>query len=1170
MLESFAEHTSLPSQHREQDSFYQNSLGLTGQLLRHVTQLTSIPSGASAARLVEIIPEFSIITKGKQIEFPIPFTEDTRATSSERILGERKMELDRLLVSLKILVLLLEGDHPAFDKFKSCQPDETSITFQTFSALSKVVCERLDTIEKQELLIKSLIYNTAAKSSSHDWIAYAQRTQNYDSLFESDEKSRLSIDIKKISDDHIDFLASLLQKDIGLFPSLSNMDPELKASYIEALRGPNLGQFLRLENIEASFSAYMELDSVAKDIHFVQFLCLVAGAKGHESENGSLILQENMARRFLLVSSALQEKTESGIYETILHKLAQKIEIDIATPEARTLTRVASMMGLELPDEAATLKKVFSSAAISDSERKLLLTELDNRGIDGKEALLLYHSPAFLSTILLSPATVSEGIEAGMTYSLKALARIFQLANDCFDRREVSGVRMLSVRELAATAIEDFENSLSSIEFNKQGETGSFSYSKRPPESLGEVIYEEDQHNSREPSAFISHTPLRLISSALDNLRIIGLSKIVAARGTPELAESFQNELSHTFHIASQIAIFNPKDSGFKQASDMSNTGSELDKLGSALDLLTTNFSPDFKTPLRLELFEALAKSRLKLTSLLERITQLAQIYDFRISKHENTWDISYHPSANSHGHIRFSFDQVSVNQSELSMKLSNFSKIIQIKDLNMSTLTPDEKMTLLQGFISIMGNHPLAYSTRHGALFNSNQENKFIQISSNESLNERHKMILTRLDQAEKALSVLSDSLTLTRKNGTDDSDDYIIKLMVQKNNILLLAQKLLVLPSLNLETKFHAAIDELLDTAKSNSKLEKGYTSVSPSNDRATADLAFEMAEISADNIYRPTDPRIFDLGGRIHLLSANLIEGMLQSGHRAITCHDENGHLVGYCLYIPSAYLSSFMPDISERYKSYGNPSFIRYIFVKPNNGSMLPVYELLTNRFRIDASNSSVVVGRILYENRRSLAANLSSLGKGTLFVGDLFAPQTNVPYPGYNSLAEAKRMKPNDTEARSQIPEIDELRTGDFSGFVAPILPAWWKFFADNHQGDSEAIEIATLICNRNLPSLFDRNLADLLTLCFKVSERELYLNGTDELGAPAKRNSRELKIKIPEWKHKVEEYLASVLPYSLDEIREIWSGDWLKIKELEIQWRPYVEEQNVRSLLNYF
>lgn len=421
------------------------------------TQETSFPTEAFSVEqfiryALGVHPELEALTNEALAS---PATHDVPQGTAKNIGKEffpdldssRLVEFNRSANSLLNLEWVLKKDYESFTK---CQPAETRLSQKSFEQLCAYTKTFLSTPEDIQAMKVFLAINDLGKIQS------VADTVNH------------SLQLDEV--DHDEILRLALEHFPEQSPGFESLTPKHQKMILDGLATQfNLGQFMQAENVPANLTKLKSVDEQTLHFYLLHTLFDIAGAAGHITQEGSLVMNEptfqNFSTAIESVDGLTKGKSEIEVYNDYLHHVSP-LEVDLSNPGDYMLARISGMMRITDPWQAVALQATINQ--LPSRTRGILEQALGKTGIDDGTALLSYYSPAFLKNLgnAANPKTFIKTISTG----LMSLANTIQLARRHIINRRENGVCTLFIHDMA-TAAKDGSQGLDNrrIQIRKKG-----------------------------------------------------------------------------------------------------------------------------------------------------------------------------------------------------------------------------------------------------------------------------------------------------------------------------------------------------------------------------------------------------------------------------------------------------------------------------------------------------------------------------------------------------------------------------------------------------------------------------------------------------------------------------------------------------------------------------
>ncbi len=423
-----AQETSLPVESFSVEQFIRYSLGVHPELEALTSEALASPDTHK--------PHENVKNIGKEF-FP-------------DLDSSRLVEFNRSANSLLGLEWVLKKD---YESFTQCQPTETRLSHRSFDLLHAYTTSILSTPEDIQAMKVFLAINDLGKIRS------VADTVNQ------------SLDLNEV--DHDEILRLALKHFPGLSPGFQGLTLEHQKMILDGLTTQfNLAQFMQAENVPANLTKLRNVDEQTLHFYLMHTLYDIAGAAGHITQEGSLVMNEptfqNFSTAIESIDGLTKGESETEVYNNYLHHVSP-LDVDLSNPADYMLARISGMMRVTDPWQAAALQATINQ--LPTRTRDILEQALGKTGIDDDGiALLVYYSPTFLKNLgnAANPKTFTKTIGTG----LMALANTIQLARrHLVNRREENGVCTLFIHDMA-TAAKDGSEGLDNrrIQVRKRGD----------------------------------------------------------------------------------------------------------------------------------------------------------------------------------------------------------------------------------------------------------------------------------------------------------------------------------------------------------------------------------------------------------------------------------------------------------------------------------------------------------------------------------------------------------------------------------------------------------------------------------------------------------------------------------------------------------------------------
>lgn len=1035
-----------------------NAVSRTSQsievILESADRLARFPSPANAQAFAALVPEFAVVLGPPKASYPaLPDPSDQRATPSERITGERNPELDRFVVSLRSYFELRQGDD-GYEAFVGDQPSETRLSRDTYSKLSSVVTQCIDSPPQQLATVLGLLYNAAAKGPAERWAALSGAPAG-----ECRTAAVACERIRSATDDHAAVLSYILDKLPEWVPTVHrHLAAEDVSQFKRAhLSTPNVGQLMLLESMEATLRSYPALSEGVKGTHFVHYLLAVCGARGHEVGSGCLTMEEHRARQWLDTHRATKAETPDRIYAAVLEERASLYGLNPHSPEGRALVRVCSMAGLSNHTEAKLLADIFRSDLLTADERHAITTELGYTGISGPVAILPRYMPALLTNIARASTELSREREEAFATALKTVAHMFTIGREhvsASERDKTDGYVSITVRDAASHArvIPFCPASCVRVETIAGGDR----YTIHPEwiALAGERRREEAAVIPMPPRERVKHKTLEIVGDYARRILSDLSLRLLERRLDSEHSAALARSVGTIFHAASYVALFAPKDTEVPPsvlAITEKNTERMIADLKTLLEHMESSVGENDRglvpesigevVDRSLEALRGLDKLALDAPAFIKvTVAPSANHQAFTIAGEQGATVIRFQPLADV-GPLRAATD-----------RLADCGPVVTVLDIRRTGETGLSAADEIDLFRRWVGPSSALFSPQFS--LDDGGARKPLRSGESEGLGRRLERSRDLLEKINEDLGRTVDLVTLASPFCAYHRNPTLIALVEARKLVAASARRWMLEP--NEANK--ALLVEVLREARRRARVgdSVAHTGVISRNSSTASEVIQEMANLSASFGAPPDDIRVPLYGAFTRDISTRLLGTLLDLGSRIVTCRRDDGALVGYCVYLPGHRLEGRgADDLFGPLAPYGRVSFINYLFVSPDASASLPVYQLLTNRYRLEAGEHDATAFLVLSDNRRSIAVNCSEVGGGVL-------SPTGV-------------AKPFQVGGSSHLLGVNEVSGPELLTAVAPLSRTGNDIFASVRFGDTAAVEIADRAFRRDIPGLFPQD-----------------------------------------------------------------------------------------------
>lgn len=356
-------------------------------------------------------------------------TEEGVATAqgaySEQIFGQKFIEFDRTMMTLRCLHLILDGSEQAYQAFTAAQPAEMRLLRESFGKLH--------------------VQGMALLKSNHDGMSELEIMQAMEAALVLGDigKSEVARGVFEPygakAPDHDDFhgeVMQILQQYPELCPTFDRLMPVAKKLLTQTANLAHYGHITHIEGGPAMFtqlkrSGIAESSSTALSFSLFIHMCDVAGALGHVNHHSSLVYTEPSYLGIQGTADACRvltdpRKTAVDAYNAYLTIRANWLGLNAEDRTDRALTRMGAMLRLFTPEEGLLLKQAVLQLDLKTRTR--MIAQLDLQ--DGKE---FGRTPTYMPAVLVNLAnnpqlgsSKEERLSQAVILGLPFLSRVLE------------------------------------------------------------------------------------------------------------------------------------------------------------------------------------------------------------------------------------------------------------------------------------------------------------------------------------------------------------------------------------------------------------------------------------------------------------------------------------------------------------------------------------------------------------------------------------------------------------------------------------------------------------------------------------------------------------------------------------------------------------------------
>ena len=384
-------------------------------------------------------------------------TEEGQATLhgsySQQLFGQKYIEFDRTLMTIRCLKLILEGSDQAYHAFTTAQPKEAKLSRESFQTLH---------LQGQKLLTSKW------EGMSPLQMAHAMETALVLGDIGKSEKARELFKSYGIhAPDHDDFYGEamkVVEKHPELCPSFARLPAPAKKLLVEVANSAHYGHITHLEGDTGMFYELKESGIPSKDptsLSFDLFIhtCDVAGALGHVNNQSSLVYTENAHRAMQAMGDAVRvlsnpHKSAWDAYNAYLGVRASWLGLNAGDRSDRVLARIGAMLRLFTPEEGTLIRKALMELDLNMRNR--IAAQLDVRPQDQRSRTPTY-MPAVLVNLSNNPqlgSSKEERLSQAITIGLPFIAKVLEKHQELVFKCEIDPNIPLNFNKIAGVAKE--------------------------------------------------------------------------------------------------------------------------------------------------------------------------------------------------------------------------------------------------------------------------------------------------------------------------------------------------------------------------------------------------------------------------------------------------------------------------------------------------------------------------------------------------------------------------------------------------------------------------------------------------------------------------------------------------------------------------------------------
>lgn len=340
------------------------------------------------------------------------------------LFGKQHIEYDRTAVGLLAVKWVISNN---YEQFVANQAPAKKLKPESFKELREAT---LALIKKNRLeaLVTSLACNDLGKVKS----------------FVNEIEAR-SVN-KEI--DHDNILLEALRKYPELVPSFQKLSDDDKHIIVKGMSAQfNLGQFVQAENLPANLQGLKKLSEDELIFNHFHILYDVAGALGHVSSNGCMLLNEPTYQFFAMALQSIKMLPNKSLMDVYNHYLRARAALwgkhEIKNDKDRAFVRLGCMARCESSAEFDQVKAAFENKLLAKTQ-DILCKALNKNGVTDR-GVLLYYGPAVICN---ARSAYKENPGEGIAIGLRYLAKVLSLASS-LQKNSAPGVTIIDCADLA-------------------------------------------------------------------------------------------------------------------------------------------------------------------------------------------------------------------------------------------------------------------------------------------------------------------------------------------------------------------------------------------------------------------------------------------------------------------------------------------------------------------------------------------------------------------------------------------------------------------------------------------------------------------------------------------------------------------------------------------------
>lgn len=385
----------------------------------------------------------------------VRYTEEGKGVAqgaySEQLFGQKFVEFDRTLMTLRCLTLVLDGSEAAYQTFTAAQAKEVRLTRESFQTLHQegqrllhAKWEGMSDLQMAQAMETALVLGDIGKSEQAREVfkPYGAHAPDHDDFYEE--------------------AMHILASHPTLCPSFARLPTAAKKLLTEIANLAHYGHITHLEGGVGMFHKLKESKLPSQDPTALSFdlfvhTCDVAGALGHVNPSSSLIYTELTHRALQATAQAVRIlsnplKSELDAYLAYVTLRASWLGLDPTSSSDRVLARIGAMLRLFTPEEGVILRNAMLQ--IDPAMRERIRAQLDGSSL-AQEGRTPTYMPAVLLNLAGHPGlgtTSEERLAKAITLGLPLLTQVLEKHKELLAKGEIDSNIPLNFNRIAGIA----------------------------------------------------------------------------------------------------------------------------------------------------------------------------------------------------------------------------------------------------------------------------------------------------------------------------------------------------------------------------------------------------------------------------------------------------------------------------------------------------------------------------------------------------------------------------------------------------------------------------------------------------------------------------------------------------------------------------------------------